>query len=1257
MATSMDPFRNLRNRPLSEPYQQQAMIILAAIEEVHESKGSKPAPTTYFGAIMSSLDQKKRQQTPETLGGFLYLLSIVFPELPKAVFLRELETVCTIFVDLLQKQTEHTLVIRCVLTCVHVLLPALEWHMWAFPYSLKCFQALIVYSLDPRPPIRKLAQHALPDVLAAVSKTKEGFPKQLVDAFDTSCAQELKNCTPKKDCQVALYICGMLQQCVFLVPATSVFAVMNPLLQLSKKTSNAVLRLQVFRTLQVLFEYDKPEAHQDTKEAGDEETASKAGTADEKQPPLPYSQTCIAKLNNAAELVSKLVTVLMDVKPHQEDEVAGGPYGSALVAGLARLSRESPANAARFLAGGFLLLADNLLSTKPANVKHALKHLRWLMENCITPQLIAQSVGSQTSEKPALAVLLGHVETLLSFRYKGLAVCPILSQLFKQLNPSAAPLVVPLLQAMDSMREQMPEILPVFGDAIATLGPAGFFAALPLTPNRENLGTLVKEGRWWVLPLLKHVTQPQLCWFANDILPLAHTLYLAHNAAKAQNAAKEVKLLLELVVSLWQTFPYFCSQQPKDAREVFPAIAKQLATILTEEQFVDCRGAVCKGIYLLLTGGEETQAAVSPFAKKFLPVLFNLAISDTSEHVLRLIGSMSECDVELANSLFKKVLKKLLSESNTASGAEQALLSSNLHGLTDILMALVPVLDDTNLSFLYRAVSPLIVDEQAVLQKKAYQILTVTLDRHAAFCETHWRELLPAIVDATDRCAAGVQKHRLRCIRNLLVRLVPDIMTDPNNDAFPTLLGETILAIKEPNRKTRDTAFDLLVSLGVKCQEADETSMRNYVLMLMGGLAGKTPRMKGASVLALTRLVYRFRASLEPETLAEVLTTVLLLLKENAREVISAVLGFVKVSVLCLDVAVLEPHLPALVEGLTVWCATSRNRFRMKIRVVFEMLLKRYDPDLIKSLVPHKDLPLLDHILKTSDREARKKAEAWAARHGGKKKEAEGEAGEGKTNKSKPSNNKSEHDEFEDMLGGSDDDDDDEDEVMEKKDSKAAKGNNNGAKPQKRALLQGKRKGEREKGPVKMWIRDTAEVDMLDSGNLSQHVATTDPAILLAQKQEPKKSVDKRIYEDANGRIVVDPTRRRGKHDRDSDDEEGGEGGEGERKGNNNNNGKKKKLQPSASAAGGSSFKKVKRGDAIRKDGLEPFLFQKLDPSQLSRKRVGRATGKFESLISSAKKGMGKGAKAAKRAQVKKNSMKKPSTKKGTHKKAKVAAD
>jgi len=64
------------------------------------------------------------------------------------------------------------------------------------------------------------------------------------------------------------------------------------------------------------------------------------------------------------------------------------------------------------------------------------------------------------------------------------------------------------------------------------------------------------------------------------------------------------------------------------------------------------------------------------------------------------------------------------------------------------------------------------------------------------------------------------------------------------------------------------------------------------------------------------------------------LRTVLLLMREKSREVVKSVIGFIKVAVSALPHETLQQELPHVVQSLMLWAGESKNRFRLKIKVI-----------------------------------------------------------------------------------------------------------------------------------------------------------------------------------------------------------------------------------------------------------------------------------------------------------------------------------
>ena len=103
----------------------------------------------------------------------------------------------------------------------------------------------------------------------------------------------------------------------------------------------------------------------------------------------------------------------------------------------------------------------------------------------------------------------------------------------------------------------------------------------------------------------------------------------------------------------------------------------------------------------------------------------------------------------------------------------------------------------------------------------------------------------------------------------------------------------------------------------------DRGGLYTLFSMVLGGVAAATPHMIAASVMALARLMYEFAGPLE-FAMGDLLPAVLSLLRTKSREVVKAVLGFVKVGCHASRPLVVRAVLDfvKLALGLAIrWCA------------------------------------------------------------------------------------------------------------------------------------------------------------------------------------------------------------------------------------------------------------------------------------------------------------------------------------------------
>ena len=183
--------------------------------------------------------------------------------------------------------------------------------------------------------------------------------------------------------------------------------------------------------------------------------------------------------------------------------------------------------------------------------------------------------------------------------------------------------------------------------------------------------------------------------------------------------------------------------------------------------------------------------------------------------------------------------------------------------------------------------------------------------------------------------------------------------------------GEIILCLKDSNAKTREAAYQLLLSMANMYQE----NLSEFVQLVAGALGAETTHMRSAAVMALSRLVFEYarnNTSIQG-LLPSLLQTVLVLFDDTSREVIKSVVGFVRVSVAAMSPEQLRPLLPDVVGGLLMY-HKGKDRFRAKIKIILKKLVKLYGFDTLEPLVPKNDARLLTHMRKLAERDARRKA-------------------------------------------------------------------------------------------------------------------------------------------------------------------------------------------------------------------------------------------------------------------------------------------
>ena len=415
-------------------------------------------------------------------------------------------------------------------------------------------------------------------------------------------------------------------------------------------------------------------------------------------------------------------------------------------------------------------------------------------------------------------------------------------------------------------------------------------------------------------------------------------------------------------------------------------------------------------------------------------------------------------------------------------------------------------------------------------------------------------------------------------------------------ESVAQLLGEVLLCTKDSNRRTRELAFAVIVSMVRALPTGDvrntgPITKAELMQMAAAALATATAHMRSAALQGLAVILYEIHSSemvsetkeLDSTSSAlgfELLDAVLVLLQEKSREVVKSVLGFLKVAITVIPAQKLLPLVPRIVQGILNWSKDAKNRFRLKVRVLIERLIRKLGADAIEPYVPKKDKALVSYILKERARVIRKKNRRKDA---GDEMDVEREEQEKEEDREEEDDDESDEEWVRSMVGSS-------------------------------------------SSGMKQWIKSDGG-DLLDKTQMNQRVVSKDPRMM----KKGGSDEDKGIKYDKSGRLVIE------------EDEE--EAAEGKMELDEDKHESKHAPKPSsallkyrrdlAQRKGGGAgrednhsgktyrAKKGTKGDVKKKGQHEPYAYIQFDRTMLGKRRKRQAVQQFGNVLPMTKKAKG----------------------------------
>ena len=111
--------------------------------------------------------------------------------------------------------------------------------------------------------------------------------------------------------------------------------------------------------------------------------------------------------------------------------------------------------------------------------------------------------------------------------------------------------------------------------------------------------------------------------------------------------------------------------------------------------------------------------------------------------------------------------------------------------------------------------------------------------------------------------------------------------------------------------------------------------------------------------------------------LGEILSTLFVFISSANREIVKSALGFVKLAIHALPTELVRTCLPLIVPALLNWSHDHKNHFKVRVRHIFERLIRRFGFESVYALAGEDEEAgkVLANIKKRKDRAKRKRAQ------------------------------------------------------------------------------------------------------------------------------------------------------------------------------------------------------------------------------------------------------------------------------------------
>ncbi|XP_054815831.1 uncharacterized protein LOC129315791 isoform X2 [Prosopis cineraria] len=964
------------------PQHRHLLATAAAMRSNLTAESLPLTPPAYFAATISALDTASSSDSldPTALSALLSFLAIDLPLVqPGGIAPARASDAVEVLVKVAEREGEGLAVssVRAAVKCLGVLVASCDLELWD---TVRLgFEALMKFSIDKRPKVRRCAQESLEKVFKSFQSSRvvmeaSKFVLSVLRSYMPLAMNLVTSRTgdgPKDDMSSkpehmeVLYVLNVLKLTAPCLSAKVISKVLSEMHKLIDSQFSALTR-HALKIIEAIFEASR-------------------------------SENIVIETENITVCLTSYVS-LGDKNPLDTVICAATLLSRALdmlhIGQSSSWIKNLPLVCSSVM--GLLTSETNTASQASSILKDVLKrHVHPLSLLIDTDQLSCGRSGD-SFESSALKSTCAVFENAIS---SGVGIpnehiLSVISVLFLELGEISFVLMRNIvlkfadLMAYNSEGGMSVEYLQkCFGAAVFAMGPERILMLVPISLDEHDLS----YSNIWLVPILKcYVAGATLTCYMDHIMPLAKSFKQASRRDKKSAISQDLQVRAHELLAL---LPSFC-RHATDTSQKFSSLSDVLITflkknpsmhenismalqILVNENRTASQKKSVSNCYAvedswmedgMLPSYSKKEAtrnvkALASCSNQLLSVLTDLFVNSHCENHICLKGAIGCLASITDSSVTKEILASLLkrfqfidyeSKSKELKNDSQTLDSEPSDAERDSQRHLILEL-----------ASSLVEGAKDDLVEMIYALTINSFQEHTSFWSSRYGELIDFLLNQRPPSDFACLRSRFACFHTLMIHMVKMSFEEEVDSKAFLILNEIILTLKDGNDGARKQAYDVLLDIGSTLRDlpygGPTEPYHKLINMIIGYLTGSSPHIQSGAVSALSVLAYKDIDIFL--SVSNLVPSLLSLLHAKAVEVIKAVLGFVKVMVSCVQAKDLHNFLSDIVTEVLPWSSVSRHHFRSKVTVIFEIITRKCGAAAVKAVTPGKYMGFITTVL------------------------------------------------------------------------------------------------------------------------------------------------------------------------------------------------------------------------------------------------------------------------------------------------------